>query len=483
MGRGFIAVALTLAIMFATTPLATVRAQQPGPSLAITTVDANAYPQMAVVLTALDAEGVPVAGLTANDFDAFEGDRPLEIAGVSSTRLDLGVAIVIDVSGSMQGAPMEAARAAAIEFVQNLAPNDTASLLAFSTDVRQVVPPTQDKAAVIAGIQSLQPAGDTALYDAAQAGIFAANQMPTPRRAVVFLSDGQNTVTTAVTADGALNLAQTSGVPVYTIGFGEADVTFLQALADRSNGRYFPATPTSIAAAYGEIARVLDSQYTLIVTGSEAPNGAPSTVRVTALIGGQLAEASAPFTRPSAPDVTTPTINPTQIGVANDDEGAPLAVLGGIAAAVAFGALVLGAFTVVQRTRTRRRQLAVVAPNPIRAEAQGVPMPEPGRIIDPDDGRGRLESLDGLAGGPWEFASRPIRIGSASDCEVRLPVSAAVAPQHALVWMRDGKIMLRHTATGRRTTLVAGRPVDWVILESGDEFAAGPHRFTASVLR
>jgi hypothetical protein len=48
--------------------------------------------------------------------------------------------------------------------------------------------------------------------------------------------------------------------------------------------------------------------------------------------------------------------------------------------------------------------------------------------------------------------------------------------------MRDGKIMLRHRAPGRRPTLVAGKPVDWVILEHGDEFTIGRYRFRVELV-
>ena len=103
-------------------------------------------------------------------------------------------------------------------------------------------------------------------------------------------------------------------------------------------------------------------------------------------------------------------------------------------------------------------------------------------VVEGEDGYGRLVALDPAEPGrTFDFASTPLRIGSGPECEVRLPSSADVAPQHALVWMKDGKIMLRHVGGVRRGTLSNGQPVEWVILDGGDEFAVGQHRYRAEL--
>jgi len=131
---------------------------------------------------------------------------------------------------------------------------------------------------------------------------------------------------------------------------------------------------------------------------------------------------------------------------------------------------------VFQRTRTRRRQLAVVAPNLEQAVAQPLPQVPGAVVAEGDHGEGRLISMNG-DGATFDFTSTPLRIGSGQECEVRVPPAADVAPRHAAIWMRDRKIMLRHTGGARRPTFVAGRPVEWLILEPGDEFAIGTQRW------
>jgi pSer/pThr/pTyr-binding forkhead associated (FHA) protein len=75
----------------------------------------------------------------------------------------------------------------------------------------------------------------------------------------------------------------------------------------------------------------------------------------------------------------------------------------------------------------------------------------------------------------------PLRIGSATDSDVRVPASPDVAPRHAAIYMRDRKIVLRHTGGSRRPTFVGGQAIELVILEDGDEFMVGPHKFRAEV--
>jgi VWFA-related protein len=465
-------------------------AAQEAPSLTVTTVDAAAYPQITAVVAAADANGVPVSGLTAEDFQAFEGETPLAVSGLQTQRLPLAIAVVIDVSGSMEGEPLAAAKQAANEFVQNLAPEDTASILSFSTEVQQVTPFTADKAVLTSAIDGLQAAGDTSLFDATQAAIVAVGQTPAPRKAVVLLSDGIDTTSTA-TAEQSLAVARDAAIPVYSIGFGPGpDTTYLQALAQETNGAYRAADVDSVSAVYAELSEKLNNVYTLTLMSpnSDAPGG-PSSLRIIASIGGVPAEGTSAFDRPGeiAP-APTPVATPGA-GSAVDDpaEGESnsatllLAVGGGIAGLAALLLLAFVAMRLFGRMRTRRRQLAVVAPNLEAAAAQPLPQAPGAVVAEVDHGRGRIVTVDADGasgdGASFEFGSTPLQIGSARDCQVRVAPGPEVAPKHASVWMRDGKIMLRHTGGTHRPTLVAGFPVDWVILEAGDEFAVGAHRY------
>ena len=492
-----IAAAVALLAIAAPAPA---RAQQPPPAAGAVTInqlDASAYPELRAVVTALDAGRVPVQNLTVAQFTATEGQKPLTISAVqkaTDASLRLGVVVVIDVSGSMAEA-LPGAKAAATAFVQNLGPNDEAALIAFSDKVTPLVPLTADKQRLTDGIASLVAGGGTALYEAVATSAYIARLAQTPRAAVVFLTDGENdTKDSPATRDGSITAAKGTRVPVFTIGFGASpDEAYLRDLSAQTQGEYRAASSGDVATVYQSIAALLRSQYVLTLRDAAPADGAQATLRIQATIAGQPAFADAAFARGVAAVVAPTLAPPTAVPpVASDTQAKPassgrsvlpivLAIVGVIAALAIVFLLIL---PWLRRRRARRRQLAITAPNPGLAAAQGLPDQHAGDAYAGEHGAGRLIEVNGAHPQPsFAFESTPLAIGSEAGCDVRIDPAADVAARHALVWMKDGKIMLRHTGGPRRTTLIAGRPVTWVTLEDGDEFAIGPHRYRAERVR
>ncbi len=487
-----LAVAAALAVAVA----APSHAQQPPPpQLTINQLDASAYPALRAVVTALDGRGVPVPGLAVAQFQAFDGDTPVVVRDAQNAQdasLRLSVVLAIDVSGSMAGAPLDQAKAAAIDFINALGPNDEASVVVFNQAVTAVVPFTSDRTVLTNGIANLHAAGGTALYEAVQTATYEARLSNASRGAVILLTDGVNEFTDSnATADGSLAVARDAGVPVFTIGFGAApDTTYLQGLSADTRGQYHAANTANVANVYGDIATLLRNQYVLTLQASAPADGKQADLRLVANIGGAPVEAVATFLRgrPAPAAVATaplPTPVPAAASSGNDGSGiTPLTVFFVSVGVLAAGGVSLVLFNWRRRRRLLLRQLAVTAPNPEQAAAQGVPLPSGAPFADGDSGiRGYLVSLTGeRAGARIDLGERPIALGSDPRCEVVLDRSADVAARHATVWIKNGKIMLRNLAGGGRSTSVGGRPVDWVILDDGDEFAIGPHRYRAELM-
>jgi hypothetical protein len=145
----------------------------------------------------------------------------------------------------------------------------------------------------------------------------------------------------------------------------------------------------------------------------------------------------------------------------------------------AVGAVLLAALGLfaVRRIAARRRQRARERDAGRQSDAP-VPAPLPGAPIErAEDRTAAVSALTGEAAGRTvEFGALPITLGSDEHADVRIPRSREVAPRHAMLWVREGRIMLRHTG-GVRQTLVSGRPVDWLILEDGDEFSIAGHHY------
>lgn len=238
-------------------------------------------------------------------------------ATLSLPRLEGVVILAFDVSGSMaatdlEPSRMEAARAAAIDFIQRQPSTVRVGIVAFSESGFTVQPPTNDQAALLATVNRLRPERGTSLASgilAALNTIFATPEpsgaiyssltptpspTPTPAApgsyesaAIVLLTDGENTAPPEPLESA--QIAADRGVRIYTIGIGSTagttieidgmifftrlDAETLQRIAEMTDGEYFNAQDEEELSA---IYRELDVQ---LVTR-------PEKTEVTALFAG-----------------------------------------------------------------------------------------------------------------------------------------------------------------------------------------------------
>lgn len=144
------------------------------------------------------------------------------------------IVVTIDISLSMQATDVEpnrldAAKAAAEQFVTSLPQKFNVSLVVFAASATVVVPPTLDHGAVNSAIQALTPQASTAIGDGIYASLAALTQVPpdpddptavAPAR-IVLLSDGKTQA--GRPSDVAAQAAKAQRVPIYTIAYGTAD--------------------------------------------------------------------------------------------------------------------------------------------------------------------------------------------------------------------------------------------------------------------
>jgi Ca-activated chloride channel family protein len=154
-------------------------------------------------------------------------------ADITVPRENATVVVALDTSGSMRATDvspsrLEAAKAAAEQFVQGLPKGFAVGLVSFNTNASIVAAPTLDHASIMSAIDALELGGGTAIGDALSASVQAAKAMTTPTAAqsaapvhVVLLSDGTNTAGRTV-AEGVSD-ANGAGYPVSTIAYGTQD--------------------------------------------------------------------------------------------------------------------------------------------------------------------------------------------------------------------------------------------------------------------
>lgn len=166
-----------------------------------------------------DRRGRPVRNLTRDDFQILENGstRPIVDFGFSDSG-PVSFGVLVDQSGSMKlSNNLDAAR----EVIRHLlawfdAGKDEVALFAFDQRIREVQPFTTSSAAVIDSLPKLSAYGTTALYDAIAGAAQRLEGRPTPRRAVIVVTDGLDTASTKTVADVSA-AASAIDVPVYVI--------------------------------------------------------------------------------------------------------------------------------------------------------------------------------------------------------------------------------------------------------------------------
>lgn len=178
-----------------------------------------------------------------------------------SQRKNVNLAMVLDISGSMEGDKIAQVRQSAIAFVEQMGDNDRLTVIVFSDAPRVLVPNTQlggNRQNIIATINGIIAGGGTSLYDSIA---FSAEELQRSKRtddinAMVVLTDGQDTVsqrfTSATTAFSELIIY--SGASVYTIAYGaDADQATMQSIALATNGIFYEGDVSTIGDIYAAI--------------------------------------------------------------------------------------------------------------------------------------------------------------------------------------------------------------------------------------
>jgi Ca-activated chloride channel family protein len=170
-------------------------------------------------------------------------------------RESLHLALVLDRSGSMAGVPLQEARNCARYIVDNLAPNDFATVVAFDDEVECMAPlgPAGDKTTLRAAIAAIESAGSTDLHGGWSAGAaqLAASIANSGVHRVILLSDGNANQgeQDLETISGQCRDRARNGTSTSTYGLGNdfnEDLMLAMAKAGRGNA-YYGATAADLA--------------------------------------------------------------------------------------------------------------------------------------------------------------------------------------------------------------------------------------------
>ncbi len=243
-----------------------------------------------ITATVLDGEGRLVKHLARDAFEVFEDGAPQAITQFTSDRVPIGLGVLLDVSDSMYGERIRAARGAVERFLFDLLDRaDEFFVVAFNHRPRILTAWTSDPAVVRGALEGLRPSGGTGVYDAVLAALPLIERRSRQRAALVIVSDGADTASDATLRDVRSALFRSDAF-VYAIAIDPPDTRPINArvnpdalreITNDSGGRTEVVRDVAaLADATARIAEELNSQYLLGYTPANRADGAYHSIRV-----------------------------------------------------------------------------------------------------------------------------------------------------------------------------------------------------------
>jgi Ca-activated chloride channel homolog len=141
-----------------------------------------------------DAHGGIVGDLGQQDFHVFEDGVEQPVSYFSRDELPLGVALVVDASGSMAPVIKEL-RQTAYDAMSQLKPSDQVALFDFRARTERLDDLTTNRQRIAFDISRIHAAGATVIPDALyEAADYLGDAAPTRRHAIILISDNDNTL-------------------------------------------------------------------------------------------------------------------------------------------------------------------------------------------------------------------------------------------------------------------------------------------------
>jgi len=243
-----------------------------------------------------DQKGRFVQDLKVKDFEVLDGGQARNIADFRTDLAGISVAVLFDVSGSMEGQLPNAREAAAHVLSWMDTTRDEAAVFTFDTHLDERTPFTTGLRVLPDSVGTVVPFGATSLHDAIAATARKVGEREGRRRAVVVLTDGADNWSRLTPAEVS-GLASAIDVPVYIFGIapsidnpteqastksvsGSAFSGPLADLASWTGGHVFVAsTPGQRSIAARQIIDELRHQYLIAFESSGKPGWHPLVVR------------------------------------------------------------------------------------------------------------------------------------------------------------------------------------------------------------
>jgi Ca-activated chloride channel homolog len=232
-------------------------------------VDANVVLINATVLGRHDR---PIRGLTRDQFRVFEDKAEQRIAYFSEEEVPISLAVIFDVSGSMDG-KMASTREALDAVLDNANGEDEFSLITFAARPQVATGWSANSEDIQNRLLEVSPHGQTSLLDALETGLAQLRKARNLRKAMIIFSDGGDNHSRSTERE-VMHSLEEAGVQIYAIDSAPSwtlrarspeewdGPDLLDRLCDLAGGRYFQVdSKRELQRAAEQIARELHSQY------------------------------------------------------------------------------------------------------------------------------------------------------------------------------------------------------------------------------
>jgi tight adherence protein B len=313
-------------------------------------------------------------GTEPYSIDVTENGVPVipHLAPIGEHRVPLSVAILLDTSNSMRGEPLSAAVDAAETLIGQKPDRSEAAVFGFAETPYLIHSWSTTAGTFDASLQAITPSSGTSIWDAVGMASQSVGERHGASRALVLLTDGQDTASSATVTD-AVNAARSVHARVFVIGLpgASSNRADLDRLVAETGGKFVQVRSLGeLHRVYASLATELSRQYVLTYASQLRGTGRPVTVDVT--VAGLSAEVQY-------------TIPPIAVAHTPAPSGWWTSTQAREAIAVAVGILVLGMAYLLVRPKRRDpvRRLrgyrlgAVPAPQPLLTAAPPRPRTKP----------------------------------------------------------------------------------------------------------
>lgn len=272
-----------------------------------------------IPFTVLGSKGVPITDLKAKEVSLLVDNKPVPTDMFEvSMNAPVSWTILLDGSGSMGLAgKMDAAKAAINALTARRKPGDDFALFVFDSKghALELVPFTENPAAITRALDVVKPWGKTAFFDALAEMPVNSELGRNPSRAIILLSDGIDNASTMTRAEIETRMEGVA-IPVYAFGLREpgeqylreeplprvvplgsrpvaplteemSNIDLLEELAAATGGKLFIGNrPEQLASAMDGIEKALRAQY--LIGFSPTGKGAVKYRRISLELAGRV---------------------------------------------------------------------------------------------------------------------------------------------------------------------------------------------------